>query len=184
MTPLPRALTAAAAAAAVACGAAAATVSLASLAPVSRVEPTYVSWNIDSSCNRGFHATDFSNANLAAAGGALRPSRVRFGGAGSDYLTYAVGPAGRGACSGGADPTQACSYFTPGCLNATHWAGLYGFSQAAGADMIFGLSFGLAQACPAAAGATYVWNSTNAGQLLADLAYNGQTDVWGFELGK
>lgn len=38
-----------------------------------------------------------------------------------------------------------CDYVTPGCLNATQWDDLWGFSQAAQADFIFGVAFGLAE---------------------------------------
>jgi len=34
---------------------------------LSRTNPTYASWNIDSSYNRGFFHIDFTNANLRAA---------------------------------------------------------------------------------------------------------------------
>lgn len=40
-----------------------------------------------------------------------------------------------------------CDYVTPGCLNATQWDDLYGLGQSAGADFIFGVSFGLVQVC-------------------------------------
>ena len=50
--------------------------------PVSRTLPTYASWNIDSSCNRGFHRINFTNTNLREAARALRPSYLRFGGSG------------------------------------------------------------------------------------------------------
>ncbi len=43
-------------------------ISLLSESPVGATNAEYASWNIDSSCNRGFHHTNFSNPNLAAAG--------------------------------------------------------------------------------------------------------------------
>ena len=61
-----------------------ATVSLVSRSPVNIVDSRFTSWNIDSSCNRGFHFTNFSNPNLRAAALGLAPSRLRFGGSGND----------------------------------------------------------------------------------------------------
>jgi hypothetical protein len=59
---------------------------------ISVTEPTYASWNIDSSCNRGFHKTNFSNRNLLAAAKGLAPSKLRFGGSGNDALVYGLTP--------------------------------------------------------------------------------------------
>ena len=56
------------------------------------LEPTYASWNIDSSCNRGFHHINFTNQNLLAAARGLRPSKLRFGGSGNDNLIYGLTP--------------------------------------------------------------------------------------------
>lgn len=152
-------------------------IQLVSDAPVSTMNQAYASWNIDSSCNRGFHHTNFSNPNLAAAAVGLQPSRLRFGGSGNDNLVYGLSP-GSPECAN-VKPTD-CGFGTVGCLNATHWGDLYAFSRAAGADFIFGLAFGDTAAC--AQGPKYVWNSTNAQQLLSYLIANNQS-VWGFELG-
>jgi len=159
--------------------AATATVSLPSLSPVARTLATFASYNVDPSCNRGFHHTDFDNENLAAAASALRPARLRFGGSGADALVYGFSP-GAPECAGIPAVPASCDYVTPGCLNATHWAALYGMSQKAGADFIFGVSINLADAC--AAGAGYAWNATNSGRLLAHLRATGQA-VRLFELG-
>jgi hypothetical protein len=147
--------------------------------PVSATSPTYASYNIDPSCNRGFHHTNFSNPNLAAAARALAPARLRFGGSGTDALTYGLSP-GSPECAG-VPPATDCGYTTPGCLNATHWDNLYGLGKAAAADFIFSVSFDLPAACEA--GPSYVWNSSNAQHLLAYLVARGQTDLWGFEHG-
>lgn len=152
-------------------------VSLVSDKVVSKTEPTYASWNIDSSCNRGFHHTNFTNPNLLAAARGLRPSRLRFGGSGNDYLVYGLSPASP-ECTGIA-PSD-CGYFTPGCLNATQWGNLHDFAVKSNADFIFGVSYGLEQACRE--GSMYQWNSSNAAVLLAHINSNGQ-HVWGFELG-
>ena len=57
-------------------------------AALNTVNPTYASWNIDSSYNRGFFHINFTNPNLIAAGASLQPSVLRFGGTGNDLLTY------------------------------------------------------------------------------------------------
>ena len=160
------------------------TVALESLQPVATTESRYASWNIDSSCNRGFHHINWTNANLIAAAKALAPSRLRFGGSGNDALVYGLSE-GSEECSGIVPPAQhnqvaECGYLTPGCLNSTHWDNLHAFSQASGADFIFGLSIGLPQAC--AAKSAYVWNATNTMSLLRYVAAHNQT-IWGYELG-
>ena len=53
-------------------------IALVSAEPISTTEPTYASWNIDSSCNRGFHHIHFTNPNLLAAAKGLAPSKLRF----------------------------------------------------------------------------------------------------------
>jgi len=146
---------------------------------VSRTERTFASWNIDSSCNRGFHHINFTNPNLLAAARALWPSRLRFGGSGNDYLVYGLSP-GSPECSTVHSHKKACSYFTPGCLNASHWCDLHDLALKSGADLIFGVSYGLDKACQE--GAVYRWNATNAALLLQHIRSTGQR-VWGFELG-
>jgi hypothetical protein len=152
-------------------------VSLVSSSPISQTNPTYASWNIDSSCNRGFHQTNFTNPNLAAAARALTPSSLRFGGSGNDNLIYGL-TEGSPECAG--IVPDGCDYVTPGCLNATHWNNLYGFGVAAQVQFMFGLAFGLVEAC--AIGPSYVWNYTNAQELLKYMVAHDQT-VFGFELG-
>eukprot|EP00658_Telonema_sp_P-2_P047778 TRINITY_DN36375_c0_g1_i1.p1 TRINITY_DN36375_c0_g1~~TRINITY_DN36375_c0_g1_i1.p1 ORF type:complete len:392 (+),score=86.23 TRINITY_DN36375_c0_g1_i1:251-1426(+) len=144
---------------------------------ISTTEPTYASWNIDSSCNRGFHQIDFSNKNLLAAATALYPSRLRFGGSGNDNLVYGLSE-GSPECRGVA-PTG-CGYFDAGCLNASHWDKLWNLANLSGTEFIFGVSYGLDDACRQ--GRAYVWNASNAGRLLEYLRARRQT-VWGFELG-
>ena len=145
--------------------------------PVSFTNAAFASWNIDPSCNRGFHQTDFSNSNLAAAAAALAPSVLRFGGSGADALVYGLTP-GSPECAA-VDPVG-CDYVTPGCLNSSHWEGLRSLSTASGASFLFGISFDLTAAC--AAGAAFRWNDKNAMRLLTYLQANNET-VWGFELG-
>jgi hypothetical protein len=152
---------------------------LVSTKPISQTEPTYASWNIDSSCNRGFHHIQFANPNLAAAAKGLAPSKVRFGGSGNDALTYGLSP-GSPECKGiapqPAGGEAGCGYITAGCLNATHWNSLYNFGQQADAEFIFGVAFG------ANTSSSYVWDPTNAASLLDYMTTHGQ-EVFGFELG-
>jgi hypothetical protein len=154
------------------------TIQLVSEKVVSVTEPTYASWNIDASCNRGFHKTNWSNPNLLAAAKGLAPSKLRFGGSGNDALVYGLTP-GSPECAD-VPPQTDCAYTTPGCLNASHWNDLYAFAEGSGTEFIFGVAFGLPQAC--AEGKSYVWNATNAATLLDYLSSHGQK-VWGFELG-
>jgi hypothetical protein len=145
---------------------------------ISITEPTYASWNIDSSCNRGFHKTNFSNPNLLVAAKGLSPSRLRFGGSGNDALVYGLS-SGSPECAD-ISPTNDCGYVTPGCLNASHWDNLYKFAESSGTQFIFGVAWGLPQAC--SEGASYTWNGTNAATLLSYMSSHNQT-MWGFELG-
>ena len=148
---------------------------------LNELEKTYASFNIDASCNRGFHQTHFANPNLRAAARGLSPSKLRFGGSGHDYLVYGLSP-GSPECSH-LPPLTSCSYFTPGCLNATHWDNLYGLAEHSGSDFIFGVSFDLGVACKKAGSSrTYHWNATNVASLLSYLATKKQR-VFGFELG-
>merc|ERR1719272_784876 len=65
-------------------------IALVSSTALSVTKKTYASWNIDSSCNRGFHHINFTNKNLLAAARGLRPSKLRFGGSGNDNLVYGL----------------------------------------------------------------------------------------------
>ena len=155
---------------------------LPSLAVVNTVQPTYASWNIDPSCNRGFHVTNFSNPNLIAAAAGLHPSRLRFGGSGADNLVYSLTP-GAPECAA-IDPAVCLNspdYTTPGCLNSSHWDGIFALAEQSRSDFIFGVSFDLLAAC-AAGGPSYVWNSSNVERLLAYTSQHGQT-LYGMELG-
>lgn len=145
-------------------------------------ETRFLSWNIDPSCNRGFHWINFSNPNLIAAAASLSPSRLRFGGSGADDLVYSFG--NDGACASVPPPSPAnCQYVTAGCLNATHFSSLLGLlaSNDPGAQFsnqfIFGLSFNISQAQRG-----HPWDPANAQRLLAFLRWPSET-VWGFELG-
>ena len=138
----------------------------------------YASWNIDPSCNRGFHETRFDNPNLVAAATGLAPSRLRFGGSGADFLTYSFTD-GTPDCPP-VDPTAGCHYVTPGCLNATHATQLLGLGAASGSDFIFGIAYNETDACDGKPWATS-GGLDNAQRLLAFL-HDTQQSVWGFEL--
>jgi len=148
---------------------------------ISVTEDSYASWNIDASCNRGFHHINFTNPNLLAAARGLRPSKLRFGGSGNDNLVYGL-TEGSPECSEIPKPVtcESPGYVNPGCLNSTHWQNLYDFGNASEADFIFGVAYGLMQACQE--GASYAWNSTNAASLIQHIKANDQ-EMWGFELG-
>eukprot|EP01051_Picozoa_sp_SAG22_P013830 SAG22_NODE_1598_length_4032_cov_1.979405_3_plen_644_part_00 len=149
------------------------------VAVVNTVLATYASWNIDSSCNRGFHHIHFANANLVAAAKGLAPSKLRFGGSGNDALVYGLSP-GSPECKGippqPAGGEAGCGYITPGCLNASHWDSLHAFGEASSSEFIFGVAFGTNTS------ATYAWDPTNAGTLLDHIAAHKQ-QIFGFELG-
>ena len=63
---------------AAALGQASVIIEIASEEPLSTTNPTYASWNVDSSCNRGFHQMNFTNPNLEAAASGLHPSKLRY----------------------------------------------------------------------------------------------------------
>lgn len=146
--------------------------------------PAYLSFNLDPSCNRGFHQTNFSNPNLAAAGRFLAPARLRFGGSGANALTYGLTP-GSPECAGIPQPppplAPGCDYGTAACLNATQLDDLFTFAAAAGTDFIFGLSYDVG-----AAAAGRPLNTSNIEALLAYLTPSQATParkIWGAEIG-
>ena len=157
-------------------------ISLASTKSVNTLDSTYVSYNADPSCNRGFHQTRFDNANLIAAATGLHPSRLRFGGSGADNLIYGLTP-GAPECANvppAPPPLQpGCDYITPGCLNASHWDGLYQLAAASGTEFLFGVSYALNDAC--AGGASWRWNASNVQVLIDHVIANNQT-LWGMEV--
>ena len=155
--------------------------------PLSILDSQFVSSNLDPSCNRGFAHTSFSNPNLLAAAKGLVPSRLRVGGSGADAVTYGLTP-GAPECAGIPTPppplAPGCTYCTKGCLNASHLEELFAFAQGAGWDVIFGVSFGIHEAC--AGGNSWVWGDSsarvNAANLLEGLRVRG-IKPWAFELG-
>ena len=109
------------------------------------VNPTYASWNVDGSWNRGFFHIDWTNANLRAAAASLQPSSLRFGGGGNDFIQYDAPP---GTCSAENNQDRGPP-LPPGynCLNASHFAEFHEFAQSADAQLIFGISFDKVTAC-------------------------------------
>ena len=99
-------------------------------APLSRTEDFYASWNIDSSRQRAFFDTNFSNPQLLYLASLIGGARIRFGGTGNDYLHYDVPSAS--PCL----PTQPFEYE---CLNTTWLDNLFKLSSAAGSPLVFGL---------------------------------------------
>ena len=65
-------------------------------------------------------------------------------------------------------------------MNASHWEDLYTFAERSDAQFIFGVSFGLPEACTE--GPDYSWNETNAATLLNYVSSHKQK-IWGVELG-
>jgi len=135
------------------------------------------------SCNRGFHRTNFSNPSLALAGRFLAPARLRFGGSGATALVYGLSPGAPECAAVPAPPpprTPGCDFGTAGCLNATVLGDLFNFATAAGAEVVFGLSYDVA-----AAAAGRPFDAANIERLLAFLAPLQATArrVWGVELG-
>lgn len=150
------------------------------ISPINIIHDEYLSFNIDPSCNRGFHYTDFTNKNLRSAALYLAPARLRFGGSGADYLTYSF-TSGQPECSNipFAPPPQqpGCDYVTPGCLNSTHLTSLLDLADSATVDFIFGVAFNTTASCLGSS-----WESSNADRLLTYFASTGRS-VWGCELG-
>uniref|UniRef100_A0A7S3YZQ8 Beta-glucuronidase C-terminal domain-containing protein n=2 Tax=Lotharella globosa TaxID=91324 RepID=A0A7S3YZQ8_9EUKA len=140
---------------------------------VFEVNERYASWNVDSSWDRGFFHIEFSNKNLVAAARALRPSTLRFGGSGNDYLLYNM-PSNPDVCMSGHDSPRF------GCMNATHWDKLYNLAEATETDFLFGVSFDKISA--GVQGKGYRWNSSNAQDMMQYIVDSNQT-IWGFELG-
>lgn len=157
-----------------------ATISIDASAPVNVVGDAYISFNLDPSCNRGFHQTNYSNPSLTAAAYYLQPARLRFGGSGADSLVYSFAP-GAPDCAAVPSPppplAPGCDYVTPGCLNASQAAALFDLAAAANAPLVFGIAFNQSAAL---AGAP--WDSANAARLLAWLAATRRT-VYAWELG-
>jgi hypothetical protein len=145
---------------------------------VGAVNPTFASWNVDGSYNRGFFHVRWGNANLRAAAASLQPSTLRFGGGGNDFIRYDAPP---GTCSAKGNQDRGPP-LPPGynCLNASHFADFFGMANRSGAQLIFGLSFDKVTAC--VEHQKYVWNSSNAVAWIKHMQAAGQ-DVWGYELG-
>ena len=137
---------------------------------VMKINPTYASFNIDASYNRGFFHINFTNPNLLAATKSLAPFILRFGGTGNDYLHY--------DCETG--PGEDNEFY--GCLNSTHRSELFNFVSKARGKFLFGVSFDMKSACDSDDPSSYVWSSSDFSKLVESVNGDGDT-VWGFELG-
>ena len=133
--------------------------------------PTYASFNIDASYNRGFFHINFTNPNLIAATKSLAPFILRFGGSGNDYLHY--------DCE--TIPGRDSDNY--GCLNTTHRTNLLDLVSKAGGKFLFGVSFDMSLACDdTIPPSSYVWNASDFTKLIKSMKDLNQT-VWAFELG-
>jgi hypothetical protein len=135
--------------------------------PLSTTAPFYASWNVDSSRQRAFFSTNFSDPRLLYLASLIGGARIRFGGTGNDFLHYAVGPS--------ASPCKPTIPFVYECFNTTWWENLYALSVAANSPLIFGLNI---TGAASAAG----WDPTNAVALLAYARARNQT-LYALELG-
>ena len=134
--------------------------------PLYTTAPFYASFNVDSSRQRAFFSTNFSDPRLLYLASIIGGAHIRFGGTGNDYLHYAVGPS--------AAPCKPTIPFAYECLNTTWWENLYAFSVAANSPLIFGLNI---------TGATSAaWDPTNAVALLTYMRDHNQT-IFALELG-
>eukprot|EP00729_Bicosta_minor_P004946 gene4946-5264_t len=140
----------------------------------------FLCWNIDASRNRQFFDRDLDVslpygkqlAKQALAIGAGGKQLLRFGGGGNDALTYAFNgtecpppPPPIMRQSGGSDVSSDGSSVGSTkdheCLNQTWWQNMLHFTEASGAEMIFGISEPKWEEQP-----PQVWNSKNAEQIL------------------
>jgi len=135
---------------------------------VGTTNKNYASWTIDSSYNRGFVHTDFSNINLLAAATDLAPSTIRFGGGGNDYLSY--------------QPYSGCNSLADNdtfvCLNSSHFGKLHDMAVNSGTDFIFGVSYDMVTACNE--NSAYVWKPDAALAMVKSIVAAKQK-IWGFE---
>ena len=147
--------------------------------PLFALPPTYVSYNLDPSCNRGFHKTNFTNPNLKALASFLAPARLRFGGSGANALVYSFAPGEPDCAAVPAPPPLApgCDFGTAGCLNASHFTALLDLAAAAQADVIMGVSYDTGAACKGAP-----WDTSNFARLLDFFNASGRP-LWGLEMG-
>ena len=142
------------------------TLSIDGRAPLFTTEPFFASFNIDSSRQRSFFDTNFSDPRLLYLASVIGGGRIRFGGTGNDYLHYSVA---------GAEPCKPTIPYLYECLNTTWWENLYALSSAADSPLIVGLNITGARA---AAG----WDPANAIALLRYARSRNQT-MFALELG-
>jgi heparanase len=144
---------------------------LATNTPVFTTSSYFASWNIDSSRDRLFFFTNWSDPYLVQLAKNIGGSgNLRFGGTGNDALYYQVGSAP--ACG----PTDPYIYE---CLNQTWLDALYSLSSASNSPLIFGVNIHPANASSPPTG---VWDPTNAAALLQYMRSSGRP-LFALELG-
>ena len=133
------------------------------------VDPHFKSWNIDGSLNRQWASRDPPNRTLRSLARQSLPGYLRFGGGGNDVLRYALDMA---------DPSPAGKKYRGGppkpCVSRAQFDDLYGFADAAGAKLVFGL------AMPQSS--THTWDATDARALMMYAIASNKT-FFAFELG-
>ena len=128
--------------------------------------PYFHSWNIDSSRDRVFFDTDFSNPKLTYLASQIPNAHIRFGGTGNDALYYLVPGAGT-SCTGGE------------CLNTSWILDLWELSRVSNSPIVFGVNIHPPGGSSPPKGP---WDSTNARALFAYLKSQNLT-VFGVEIG-
>jgi hypothetical protein len=131
--------------------------------PISRINPSYKSWNIDASPNRQWDTRNLSDPLLHYLAGSSEPGLLRFGGSGNDGLHYGVG--------------RPCPSAGGRCLNESHFTRLMQFAEAAGSRLVFGVNIRTHDAQGR-------WDPTELASLLEWAIKQGWgSTFWGFELG-
>ena len=116
---------------------------------VNRIRDEYVSFNLDSTFDRGFFSRNLDNPHLVYLAKQLTsasPAFLRLGGSGGNEMSYGVGNITCEQQAAARDyrcpfpGNYSCpSWFLP-CLNGSHWASVNRFVQKSGAQMIWGMN--------------------------------------------
>ncbi len=116
---------------------------------VNRIRDEYVSFNLDTTFDRGFFSRDLDDPHLVYLAKQLAsasPAFLRLGGSGGNEMSYGVGNI---TCEQQAEARNfrcpfpgnyTCpSWFLP-CLNRSHWESVNRFVQKSGTQMIWGMN--------------------------------------------
>lgn len=116
---------------------------------VNRIRDEFVSFNMDSTFDRGFFSRNVDNPHLVYLAKQLTkesPAFLRLGGSGGNEMSYGVGNITCEQQAAARDyrcpfpGNYSCpSWFLP-CLNGSHWASVNRFAQKSGAQMIWGMN--------------------------------------------